>query len=42
MQRMNAFNPTFGTVHVQPTMPKINLRPTKLTELGSTKAMSIR
>ena len=42
MQRVNAFNPALGSVHVQSTIPEIDLRPTKLTELSSTQSVPIR
>jgi len=41
MQRMNAFDATLGPVDVQSPLPEINLRPTKLAQLRSTKAVSI-
>ena len=34
MQRMHAFNSAFRSVHMQPTMLEINLRPSQLTQLG--------
>jgi hypothetical protein len=39
---MDTFNPALGSVHVQPAMPQIDLRPANLAEFSSTKAMSIR
>src|SRR5277367_6603259 len=40
MQGMNAFNATLGPIDMQPPLLEINLRPAKLTQLGSAKAMS--
>jgi len=42
VQRMHTLNPALGPVHVQPPVPKIDLRPAKLAQLGRAEAMSIR
>ena len=34
---MHALDPTLSSIDVQATMPEINLRTTKLAELGSTE-----
>jgi hypothetical protein len=39
---MDAFNAALRSIDVQATMPKIDLRPTKLTKLRRTQAMPIR
>jgi hypothetical protein len=38
---MHTFDPALCTIDVQPTMPKVDLRPTKLAKLLRTQAMSI-
>ena len=42
MQGMDAGAAALRAIDVQPPLSKINLRPTKLTEFGSAKAMPIR
>ena len=42
VQGMHAFDPAFSSVHVQATVPQVDLRPAKLAELGRAKAVSIR
>ncbi len=41
MQRVNALYPTLGAIDVQPPMPLINLRSTKLTKLLRAQTMQL-